>query len=68
MIRIISALMCLSIAIVFTAYVCCRDRRAIEQCRDDFFKNLIGFFKIVICGVILYIIIALVKDILTEMQ
>ena len=56
MIRIISALMCLSIAIVFTAYVCCRDRRAIEQWRDDFFKNLIGFF------------IALVKDILTEMQ
>lgn len=46
MIRIISALMCLSIAIVFTAYVCCRDRRAIEQWRDDFFKNLIGFLKL----------------------
>lgn len=64
MIRIISALMCLSIAIVFTAYVCCRDRRAIEQWRDDFFKNLNIFFKIVICGVILYIIIALVKSLI----
>lgn len=44
MIRIISALMCLSIAIVFTAYVCCRDRRTIEQWHDDFFKNLNNFF------------------------
>ena len=40
MIRIISALMCLSIAIVFTAYVCCRDRRTIEQWHDDFVKPL----------------------------
>lgn len=66
MIRIISALMCLSIAIVFTAYVCCRDRRAIEQWCDDFFKNLNNFFKIVICGVILCIIIALVKSLVNH--
>lgn len=56
--------MCLSIAIVFTAYVCCRDRRTIEQWRDDFFQNLNIFFKIVICGVILCIIIALVKSLI----
>ena len=64
MIRIISALMCLSIAIVFTEYVCCRDRRTIEQWHDDFFKNLNNFFKIVISGVILCIIIALVKSLI----
>lgn len=64
MIRIISALMYLSIAIVFTAYVCCRDRRTIEQWRDDFFKNLNIFLKIVICGVILCIIIALVTSLI----
>ena len=66
MIRIISALIYLSIAIVFTAYVCCRDRRTIEQWRDDFFKNLNNFFKIVICGVILCIIIALVKSLVNH--
>lgn len=66
MIRIISAVMCLYIAIVFTAYVCCRDRRTIEQWRDDFFKNLNNFFKIVICGVILCIIIALVKSLVNH--
>lgn len=56
--------MYLSIAIVFTAYVCCRDRSAIEQWRDDFFKNLNIFLKIVICGVILCIIIALVTSLI----